>query len=218
MVTTFACAAVLFDLDGVLVDSRQTVEMIWEVWAAERGVDLATILAGSHGERTYDTIVRVAPHLDPAAETALIDARELVALDGLRLHEGAARLAGGLPAGTWAVVTSCSRALATARLDHVGLAPPPVLITADDVARGKPDPEGYRLAAGRLGAAPQDCLVIEDAHPGIAAGRAAGMRVLALATTHAAATLRGADAVAAGLWEVGLGDGWAVRVELLPPD
>lgn len=212
--TTLTCAAVLFDLDGVLVDSRRAVEAIWEVWAAERGVDLATILAGSHGERTYDTIVRVAPQLDPAAETDLIDARELVALDGLRPHDGAARLTGALPAGAWAVVTSCSLALATARLDHVGLRPPPVLITADDVQRGKPDPQGYLLAAARLGAAPAECLVIEDAHPGIAAARAAGMRVLALATTHAPESLAGADLIAAGLWEVGLEPGWPVRLEL----
>lgn len=197
-------AALLFDLDGVLVDSRAVVERTWRRWAARHGLDAGPLLAVAHGRRTRDTLKAVVPHLDPAPEVAWLDAAELEDLEGVVAVPGAAPLLAALANGRWAVVTSCGRELAARRLGRAGLPLPPVLVTSEDVARGKPAPESYLLGAQRCGAAPGACLVFEDTPPGIAAARAAGCRVVALGTTHAPAQLGGAEAVVPDLRSVAL--------------
>lgn len=187
------CSAVLFDLDGVLVDSRDCIELIWRTWAAQRGLDYEPFLRVAHGRRTSETLRLVAPELDPAAEVAKLDAMEEMETRGLRAMAGAIELLRLLPETRRAVVTSGSRAVATLRLTSTHLPIPQVFVTAEDVARGKPDPEGYLAAARRLAVPPDQCTVVEDSPPGVAAGKAAGMQVIALATTHALAALGDAD-------------------------
>lgn len=186
--------AILFDCDGVLVDSGANVERAWRWWAAERGFDGDAIVAAAHGRRTEDTM-RELGLPDVAAEAALLDGYEIADAASVRAFPQAAALLPGLPAGSWAVVTSGTLALATSRLTAAGLPLPAVLVTADDVAAGKPDPEGYLEAARRLGRPPADCVVVEDAPAGVQAALAAGMRVVGLTTTHAAAELQAATLV-----------------------
>lgn len=189
------CKAILFDMDGTLVDSTVCVEAIWARWAERHGMPVDDILWASHGRRTLDTLREVAPHLDINYEARLLDAQEAEYTDGLKAVRGAATILRALPPNSWAVVTSAGRAIAEFRLTWVGLPVPAVLITADDVAEGKPSPAGYLMAAARLGVAPDQCLVIEDTPAGILAGRAAGMQVLALTTTYPASNLLGAYSV-----------------------
>jgi sugar-phosphatase len=182
----------LFDLDGVLVDSRLAVERAWRGWAVERGLDAAAVVARLHGRRAIDVVRLVAPHLDAAAEKQALVARELGDSDGVVAAPGAAPLLASLPPAAWAIVTSGTRAIATARLRQARLPIPDVLITADDVAQGKPHPEGYLRAAARLAAAAARCIVVEDAPAGVAAGRAADMTVIGVAPTAAALVPAGA--------------------------
>jgi sugar-phosphatase len=180
------CAAILFDMDGTLVDSSIAVEKTWRMWAARHGLDADALIAFSHGRQNRDTIAAVAPHLDLAAEVDYMLRAEEECRDGIVPVPGAVALLAGLaalPHAPWAVVTSAWRRLAEIRLGCAGLPPPPLLITSDDITRGKPDPQGYLTAAAQLGLNPADCVVLEDAPAGIAAGKAAGMTVIALATT-----------------------------------
>ena len=195
----WTCEAVIFDLDGVLVDSNAISERHMHAWAARHGIDFARIAAIHHGRPTVETVRLVAPHLDADAEARGIDADERADTCGLRAFAGATRLLAALPAGRWAIVTSGTRPMATTRLRAVGLTQPDVLITADDVERGKPAPDPYRLAMQRLAVAPARSIVIEDAPAGIASGRAAGARVIAVAATLPAAVLAEADVVLASL-------------------
>lgn len=191
---SIACRAILFDLDGVLVDSRATVERIWHAWAAERGFSAEPFIRVAHGRRISETLRLVAPELDIAREVATLDAMEEVITEGTRIAPGATRLLALLPADRWGIVTSGSSRVAQLRLGVAGLPVPRVFITAELVRRGKPDPEGYLAGAAALGRLPHECLVFEDAPPGVAAGKAAGMRVVALLTTHPEESLAGADA------------------------
>ena len=184
--------AILFDLDGVLVDSRGTVERSWRAWAARRRLDAEAVVALLHGRRAVDVVRLIAPHLDADAEVQILLARELADADGVLAAPGAARLLAALPPSSWAIVTSGTRAIATARLRRAQLPIPDVLVSADDVAAGKPHPEGYLRAAARLGARPERCIVVEDAEAGVAAGRAANMTVIGV--TACAATLERAGA------------------------
>ena len=190
-------AAVLSDLDGVLVDSGDAVERVWREWAVERGLDPDDVGRASHGVPGRQVIERVAPELDAVAEAERVD-RLHAATGGSPLPGAAELLATVSPL---AVVTSCSPPLAAARFAAAGLAPPPVLITSDRTERGKPFPDPYLAAASALGVDPGLCLVIEDAPAGVAAARAAGMAVWAVTTTHAASELR-ADVVAADVREL----------------
>jgi mannitol-1-/sugar-/sorbitol-6-phosphatase len=185
------CDAILFDMDGTLVDSREVVERQWTRWAARRRVDIAAILAVCHGRPTIDTIRMVAPHLATAAEAATIDAAEALDTDGLRPVRGAPELLASLQHARWAVVTSADRQLATARLKAVGLEVPAVLVTVDDVDRGKPDPAAYVHAARQLSVDPERAIVMEDTPVGIQSGRAAGATVIGVMTTFPA--LEGCD-------------------------
>jgi mannitol-1-/sugar-/sorbitol-6-phosphatase len=192
---TFSCAAILFDLDGVLCDSTRQVDREWRDWAARKGVDGDAVMAIAHGVRTIEVIRQVAPHLDVEAEAAAIEDHEAHDQTGVVVMPGALALVQSIPEGRWGVVTSGSRLLAESRLQHCGLPVPEVLVTSDDVTNGKPHPEPYLKGAQRLGFAPGDCVVIEDAPAGIQSARASGMRVIGMASTYAVAKLAEADAV-----------------------
>jgi mannitol-1-/sugar-/sorbitol-6-phosphatase len=177
-VLAIPCRGLLFDSDGVLVDSDASVELSWSRWARDHGLDPARVVAAVHGRRSADTVaLLVDPVRQPAALEA-IDRYEVEDADGVTALPGAAELLTTLPGAAWAVVTSGRRPLATARLAAAGLPVPPVLVCAEDVPAGKPDPAGYRGAAEALGLAPQDCVVLEDSAAGVAAGLAAGAVVL----------------------------------------
>jgi sugar-phosphatase len=194
----FQCRAILFDLDGVLVDSAAYIEEQWRRWAAAKGLEPGPFLQFCHGRRALETIRLAAPHLDAEAEVAAFQPDEAGDSCPIEPIEGAARLLEGLPGGTWAVATSGPRRDATDRLRRAGLPSPPVLVCAEDVAQGKPSPDVYLMAAASLAVAPSECVVIEDAPAGIQAARAAGMSVVALTTTHGPDELP-ADACAASL-------------------
>jgi sugar-phosphatase len=191
----------------VLVDSRAVVERTWRRWAERHQVDPDALLRIAHGRRTMDTLQVAVPHLALDEEVDWLDSTELEDVDGLTIVPGADRLLSVLPPDRWAIVTSCTRALATLRLASVGLPVPPVLVVSEEVGKGKPAPDGYQLGAARLGCSPEDCLVVEDAPAGVMAGRSAGARVLALTTTHAAGDLLGAEVITPDLATV------AVRAE-----
>ena len=191
--------AILFDLDGVLVDSEAVVARSWQRWAERNGLHIPDLVRRATGRRSIETIREVAPQLDADAEAKWLEGLELDDPKDLRLIPGAASLFRSIPEHHRAVVTSGGRALAEFRLVGVGLSVPRALVTADDVQRGKPAPDGYLLAAQQLGAAPGDCLVVEDAPAGIAAGCAAGATVLGVATTFPAADLQDADVVVQSL-------------------
>jgi len=180
-------------MDGVLLDSRAVVERTWRRWASRHRLPAESVLRIAHGRRTLDTLRAAAPELATAEEVAWIEGAELEDLDGVGPIPGAVPLIAALPPSRWTVITSAGRELATGRLEAAGLSLPDNAVTSDDVERGKPFPDGYLLGAARLGFAANDCLVVEDAPPGVEAGRAAGARVLALTTTHAREGLTGAD-------------------------
>ncbi len=179
----------LFDLDGVLVDSTHNVEMVWRDWAARHDMDADVVIAVVHGRRAADTVAAVAPHLNVDEEVFALSARESTDARGIEAIPGASTLVAGLPAGRWAVVTSGTRAVATFRMGVGGIPQPSVLVAAEDVVQGKPDPEGYLRAAAMLGVEPADCVVIEDAPAGLAAAKAAGMQRIGVASTFDASTL-----------------------------
>ena len=200
----FKCGAVLFDLDGVLVDSTRSVERQWRMWAQENNLDADQIIAIAHGRRTVETVRITMPHIDPEAETRKLEIREADDTEGVAIMPGAAALVAGIPPGKWCVVTSGTRYLATRRLALGQLPIPDVLVTADDVSDGKPHPEPYLKGAELLGFDPVKCLVIEDAPAGIRAARAAGMKVIGIASTYPAAELSEADAVVQALADLKL--------------
>ncbi len=191
----FSCDAVLFDLDGVLVDSAAVVERTWRRWAARHGLDPAEVIRAAHGRRTIETVRLLAPHLAADDEVAALAASESTETDGVHEVLGARELLESLPPRSWAVVTSGIRAVAELRLRHTRLPTPPVLVTADQVRHGKPHPEGFLAAAARLGVDPARCVVVEDTPPGIEAAHAGGIRVVAIASTYAPEALAAADAV-----------------------
>jgi sugar-phosphatase len=196
------CSAILFDLDGVLVDSTALVETQWRRWAAARGLRAEPFLRVCHGRRAVETVRLAAPDLDAEAEVrALVPLADDVPPGPC---DGAARLLRLLPEGSWGVATSSPREPATERLLRAGLPVPRVLVCAEDVTRGKPSPEVYLAASAALRVPAHGCLVIEDAPPGIEAARAAGMAVVGLTTTHRPDQLS-ADLRTASLANVHLG-------------
>jgi mannitol-1-/sugar-/sorbitol-6-phosphatase len=198
----FSCSAILFDLDGVLVDSTRAVDREWREWARRKGVDGNAVMAIAHGVRTIEVIRRVAPHLDADAEAWEIENEEANDQQGVHVMPGAVALERSIPEGRWGVVTSGTRLLASARLRFCGLAVPRVLITAEDVSHGKPHPEPYLKGAELLGFEPADCLVVEDAPAGIQSARAGGFKVVGITSTYPASKLSDADAVVAGLEQI----------------
>jgi sugar-phosphatase len=178
-------AAFLFDMDGTILSSIASAERVWTAWAMRHGIDVASFLPTIHGVRAVETIRRQAlPGVDPVAEAEALTLAEIADVDGIEAITGAAAFLASLPAGRWAIVTSAPRLLAERRLAAAGLAVPPVMVTADDVTHGKPAPDGFLLAADRLGVAAVDCLVFEDAPAGIQAAEAAGAAVLVITATH----------------------------------
>jgi len=196
---SFPCSAILFDLDGVLVDSTRCVERQWRIWAAEHNLDPLKLLEVAHGRRTIETVQIVAPHLNAQAEVDIVESREAEDTDGVLVMPGAQQLVRSIPKNRWAVVTSGTRLLATARLNLAEIPLPSVLVTAEDVANGKPSPEPYERGARLLGSRIEDCVVIEDAPAGIESAKRAGARVIALASTFPSSELRSADAVVESL-------------------
>jgi sugar-phosphatase len=180
---------VLFDMDGTLVDSTPVVEFLWGEFAARYGIDLAPLLRYAHGRQSHDTIQEFAPPgVDPAAATAEFERRELTCMTGIAEIAGARQLLAAIGDAHIAVVTSAPRALAVARLTAAGLSIPTVLVTSEDVPRGKPDPAGYTLAAARFPGRSAGCLAIEDAQAGIQAAIASGARTLVLGSHRSPAT------------------------------
>jgi mannitol-1-/sugar-/sorbitol-6-phosphatase len=215
LIPELTCKALLFDMDGVLVDSRAIVERTWRRWAARHGVDVEPLLRIAHGRRPQDTLQSVVPHLNRPEELAWLEAAELGDTDGLIAVPGAARLLTNLSGVPWAVVTSAGTELAPLRLQTAGLPVPSVIVSSTDVSRGKPEPDGYLLAAARLGVDSADAIVLEDAPAGVSAGLAAGCAVIGVATTHTAEQLAGAALVVPDLTSVTVRtdrDCWRVRV------
>jgi sugar-phosphatase len=186
------CRALLFDLDGVLIDSTPAVARVWQRWALEHGLDPETVIRMAHGRPSRTTIRELIPaaDLDRAVLDAIIEKedreverREIEDLDGVVLLPGARQLLNSLPPERWTIATSCTRPLAEVRLRAAGLPVPTNMVTSSDVKIGKPDPEPYLKAAAKLGFAAEDCIVVEDAPAGVRAGKAAGARVIAFLTT-----------------------------------
>src|SRR6266436_7139650 len=188
--TGIRCRAVLFDLDGVLVDSTPAVARVWAGWAHEHGFDPGEVVKKAHGRPSFTTIRELLPNADHAAENREVERREIADVEGVVPLPGAMELLQALPLDRWAIVTSCTRALAAVRIGAAGLPKPKQMVTSTDVQHGKPDPEPYLKGAQILGVPAADCLVIEDAPAGIRAGKAAGARVLALRTTATDAELQ----------------------------
>ena len=192
---TFNCAAILFDLDGVLVDSTGSVTRQWRRWAIDNNIDPQKVLEIAHGVRTIEIVRRLAPHLDAEAEALMLEKREAEDQEGVSVMPGAAELLASIPEGRWCVVTSGTRYLATARLKLGNLPIPNVLVSADDVSKGKPDPQPYLMGAKLLGINPTECLVVEDAPAGIRAAHAGGMKAIGITSTYPASGLQEADAL-----------------------
>ncbi len=215
MPNTLTCRAILFDLDGTLIDSVPRVHRLWEWWAARRGIDLNVLWSVIDGRKALDAIRLAAPHLVAEDEMDALEAEEIADMRDVHIYPGTLDLLARLESAPWAIVTSATARVAEARIRYVGLPQPPVLITADLIQNGKPAPDGYLLAAKRLGVKPQDCIVMEDAPIGIEAGKAAGMRVIAIASTQPRETLAGADAVIPSLADLDLhidASGIAIRL------
>ena len=199
---TFNCAAILFDLDGVLVDSTGSVTRQWKRWAEEHSINPQKVVEIAHGVRSIEIVRQLAPYLDAEAEVARLEKREADDQDGVAVMPGAAELIQAIPDGRWCVVTSGTRYLATARLKLANLPTPRVLVSADDVSKGKPDPEPYLMGAKLLGMNPSECLVIEDAPAGIRAAHAGEMKAIAITSTYPASALQEADVVVEKLAQI----------------
>lgn len=195
-------AAILFDIDGVLIDSLRVVERAWRRWAAEQHIPADDVLAVIHGRTAREVVGMFAPDVDVAQHALLVSCYEAQDGGDLAVVPGARECIGIARRGRWAVVTSGDRKLAAARLAAVGLPAPEILVTADDVTNGKPDPEPYQRAAGELAIPAAECVVVEDAPAGVLAAKRAGMTVLAVTTTHTAAALSHADLVFGTMHEV----------------
>jgi sugar-phosphatase len=192
--------AVLFDMDGTLIDSTPVVVRSWVTWALERGIDPKD-LEGHHGVPAAQIVRGLVPEDEVEAAIERINALELADVEGITMLPGAAEAVAALPEARRAIVTSCVAPLAAARIAATGLRAPSVVVTASDVRIGKPDPAPYLLGAERLGVDPSSCLVVEDAPSGLVSARAAGAATLAVTTTTPADELD-ADAVVGTLADV----------------
>jgi mannitol-1-/sugar-/sorbitol-6-phosphatase len=198
---------ILFDMDGVLISSIGSVRRCWRRWAKMYDIPNADEYEVPHGMRAIEIVKMLRPDIDRREGLRVIEEMEVEDISDLRVLPGVSALLDKLPLERWAIVTSSTRRLLLARLKAAGLPLPERIISADDVERGKPDPEPYRRGAGLLGFRPEECVVVEDAPSGVGAGKAAGCRVIGVLGTHSAAELRGAD------WIVGSLEGLAVTVK-----
>ncbi len=181
--TQVRCSALLFDMDGVLIDSTPAVARVWHKWAIEHGFNPEEVVSRAHGRPSLTTVREYLPNADHEAENREVERREIEDLEGVVPLPGAVDLLASLPEGRWTIVTSCTRRLAEVRLRAAGLPIPQSMITSNDVTNGKPHPEPYSKAATLLGFSPNDCIVIEDAPAGVRAGKSAGAKVIAFTTT-----------------------------------
>ncbi|HUO60331.1 MAG TPA: HAD family hydrolase [Candidatus Acidoferrales bacterium] len=191
---TVSCAAVLFDLDGVLINSTPAVERVWRGWAVEHGFDPEAVVRHAHGCPSISTVRDFLPNGDHELENLEVERREIADTEGIVPLPGAVRLLQALPPDRWTIVTSCTRPLAEVRLRAAGLSLPKEFVTASDIVNGKPHPEPYLKGAAMLGFAAENCVVVEDVPAGVRAGKAAGTRVIGLQTSVDASTLRQAGA------------------------
>ena len=172
-------------MDGTIINSFAATQRAWGAWARTNDIDPETFIHTMHGVRGVDLIGGMGlPHLNPAEESAKVLAAEMADIEGIVPIPGAIGFLANLPPHAWAVVTSAPRDLALRRLGAAGITPPNAMVTAEDVAIGKPDPACFRLGAERLGFRPQDCLVFEDAHAGVTAGELAGASIMVVTATH----------------------------------
>lgn len=192
--TQVLCRAVLFDLDGVLVDSTPAVARVWTNWAREHGFEPEEVVRRAHGRPSIATLRELLPNADHEAMDRELERREIEDVADVVALPGAVEILRALPPARWAIVTSGTRSLAEVRIQAAGLPQPKHLITASDVRRGKPNPDPYLKGAESLGIGAADCIVIEDAPAGVQAGKAAGARVIAVRTTMPTEELRGAGA------------------------
>jgi sugar-phosphatase len=193
-VIKIVCGALLFDLDGVLIDSTPAVERVWRQWAVERGFDPEEAIHRAHGRPSIATIREYLPDADHEAENREVERREIEDLAGVVALRGSRELLSALPPERWAIVTSCTRPLATVRIRAGGLPDARHIVTSDDIKHGKPAPDPYLKGAASLGFPAAECVVFEDVPAGIRSGKAAGARVIALQTTMSAGALKEAGA------------------------
>ncbi|HLW54731.1 MAG TPA: HAD family hydrolase [Candidatus Angelobacter sp.] len=198
----FSCRGILFDLDGVLVDSTGAVARVWRRWAQKHGLPAKLVIQTAHGRRSIETIRLLTPHLGAESENRIVEAMEIADQEGVAALPGAAELLRAVPPDRYSIVTSATRALATARMSHAGLPLPRLSVTADDVREGKPSPQPYLKGAALLGLAPGDCMVFEDTPAGVESAHRAGMRSIALTTTFPKNELDAANAIVASLADV----------------
>lgn len=183
------CKGILFDMDGILISSLGSVERSWTKWALLRGIDPVQSLRIAHGRRAIDTLAELRPDLDAEAELKVIEDLEIADNEGLTVLPGVLGLLRALPRDRWTVVTSATERLARARLAAAGVPVPELLVTANQVTRGKPHPEPFQAGAALLRLAPEECVVFEDSTAGAKAGRAAGCTVVATTFSHPVETL-----------------------------
>jgi mannitol-1-/sugar-/sorbitol-6-phosphatase len=213
------CKGILFDMDGILISSIGSVERSWTKWALLRGVDPALARKTAHGRRAVETIAKLRPDLDSDAELTVIEDLEVADNEGLTVLPGVLELLASLPANRWTVVTSATKLLARTRMAAAGLPVPEKMVTADQVKRGKPDPEPFLAGAALLGVAPADCVVFEDSPSGVAAGRAAGCTVVATTFSHSVESLGAAHYLVRDLTGIRVesaNDEIVIRLTLLP--
>lgn len=184
------CRALLFDMDGTLVDSTRIVVRAWKRWAERHGIPLEALLEFSHGRPAVATMEHFLPGRDHTAALGEMARYEETEFSGIVAVPGAAQVVAAIRTHPWAIVTSAWRTLAEARVQAAGLPLPPVIVPVDEIREGKPNPQGFLRAAERLGVPAPECLVFEDTRPGIEAGLAAGMQVVGLLTTVPAAQLK----------------------------
>jgi sugar-phosphatase len=181
--TQVQCAALLFDLDGVLINSTPAVARVWRLWAIEHGFNPDEVVAHAHGRPSLTTVREYLPNADHAAENREVERREIEDLEGVVPLPGALELLASLPEDRWTIVTSCTRPLAEVRIKAAGLPLPKKMITSNDITNGKPHPEPFLKGALVLGFPAAECVVFEDVPAGVQAGKASGAKVIAFPTT-----------------------------------
>jgi sugar-phosphatase len=192
--TVLTASALLFDLDGVLIDSTPAIARVWTQWAIKHGFEPEKTVREAHGRPSIESIRELLPDTDHEAENREVERQEIEDTGGVVLLPGALELLTSLPPNRWAIVTSCSRPLAEVRIRTAGLPVPQTMIICSDINNGKPHPEPYITGARALGFTPDACLVVEDVPAGIRSGKAAGAQVIALRTTLSDADLSAAGA------------------------
>jgi sugar-phosphatase len=207
---TVRCKGILFDMDGILISSLGSVERSWRTWGLSRGIDPSTAIHTAHGCRAIETIRKLRPDLDDEAELKYIEDLEIADNDGLAVLPGVLALLAALPAHRWTVVTSATERLARVRMAAGGIAVPERIVTADQVANGKPQPEPYLKGAEILSLPASDCVVFEDSASGSKSGRAAGCTVIGTTFSHSIEELSAAHYLVTDLT--------GIAVEVLPDD